>query len=137
MFSPVSENHKIYNVVMIISKAHARIGTHQFSACIIKSVYNGEYSTNDVISSSGYMGSRSEAQDWALKDLKLHKPLLRLVVDADDRHPEIEFWIELSEWVWVDVSSPGILDSEITELNRQYGYPDDSSEVEWLSPEKV
>jgi hypothetical protein len=121
---------------MIISKAHALVGTTKFTAVIVESVYDGEMSTNDSADSSGYLDSRDAAQEWALKELGTRAPLRRVCENADGTRTEVEFWAEVSEWTWEERAEYGVLDAEENEVNRQYGYPDEGGTVEWTDPEK-
>lgn len=125
-----------YTDVMLISTAHELSGTRNFTAIIVESVYNGEYSQNETAESSSRFSSRADAQEWALMALDTFKPLLRTRDNGTETPDEVEFWIELSEWEWVEIISPGVLDAEEVETNRQYGYPDEDGVVEWTSPEK-
>lgn len=121
---------------MITSKAHALIGTTAFTACIVESVYNGEYTDNRTAKSSGYLKSREEAQKWALRELGSLKPLLRMHDHADGTRTEVEFWAEISEWSWREITLPGVLDADEVEDTRQYGYIQEGDAVEWTEPEK-
>jgi hypothetical protein len=125
-----------YTGVMLISTAHKLVGTRNFTAIIVESVYNGEYSQNDTAESSSRFSSGAEAQEWALRALDTFKPLLRTRDNGTETPDEVEFWIELSEWEWVEITSPGVLDAEEIEVTRQYGYPDENGVVEWTDPEK-
>lgn len=127
---------------MITSRDYALIGTQQYSAVVIESVYNGEYTQNDVADSSEYFSTREAAQAWALKTLDTFKPLIRTRPDPDDEtaHPiDTEYWVEVSHWEWRDISTPGVHDAEPVEIDRQSGYPnpDNDDAVEWEEPEKL